>query len=113
MNNKYLFFSETLRKYPSIPYLSRTLTKPVTLNIGQNNEPVTLKERVEIIIPIYSLQRDPKYFPDPENFDPNRFTAENNAKRPPCVYLPFGEGPRKCIGEYFISIQSNYLFKKN
>jgi len=52
----------------------------------------------KIMIPIYSLHHDPKYFKDPEVFDPERFSPEENAKRPKGTYLPFGDGPRICIG---------------
>ena len=50
-------------------------------------------------IPIYSLHYDSKYFPNPEKFDPDRFTEEVKSQRPRYAYLPFGEGPRHCIGK--------------
>ena len=95
-----------------MPYLSRSSTKPVTLNIGQNNGPVTLKERLEIIIPIYSIHYNPKYFPNPEKFDPNRFTPENIAKRHSCTFLPFGDGPRQCLGKYFRKLIESFIQAK-
>jgi cytochrome P450 len=51
------------------------------------------------VIPVYALHRDPKYYPDPERFDPERFNEDEKANRHHYVYLPFGEGPRICIGK--------------
>lgn len=50
-------------------------------------------------IPVYALHRDPKYYENPETFNPDRFSAENLAgvNQKDRVYLPFGDGPRKCI----------------
>jgi len=52
-----------------------------------------------ILIPIYALHHDPKYFPHPEVFNLENFNDELNAKRPNHSYLPFGDGPRNCIGK--------------
>lgn len=52
-----------------------------------------------VYIPIYGLHRDPKIFPNPEIFDPQRFSSENFSKIPKGAYLPFGSGPRQCIAE--------------
>lgn len=55
---------------------------------------------------IVSFFRDPKYYPDPEVFDPNRFTDEERRNRHKAVYLSFGEGPRMCIGIKFALAQT-------
>jgi len=49
----------------------------------------------------YLTQRDARFFPDPERFDPERWTPEGVAQRPKYSYFPFGGGPRQCIGEGF------------
>jgi cytochrome P450 family 9 len=51
-----------------------------------------------VVVPIRSLHYDPRYFSDPDRFDPERFSDENKGKIVPGSYLPFGIGPRNCIG---------------
>jgi cytochrome P450 len=99
-------FSETLRKYPPAPRLSRECTK--TYKIPGTE--IVLEKGVLTIIPILGLHHDPKYYPDPDRFDPERFSEEEKAKRHHYVYLPFGEGPRICIGtftltKYYVTMQ--------
>lgn len=54
---------------------------------------------------MYSLHHDPKYYPNPDIFDPDRFTPEEKSKRPNGTFLPFGDGPRHCIGIF----SKNYI----
>ncbi|CAH1400047.1 unnamed protein product [Nezara viridula] len=93
--------AETSRKYPTIPSLNRQCTKTITLPSGQKIEKDTA-----IIIPVWSLHQDPQYFPDPDKFNPERFSQENKDSIVPYTYLPFGEGPRMCIGMRFGLLQT-------
>jgi len=54
-----------------------------------------------VLMSQFVMHRDPRYFPDPQRFDPNRWTAEARESRPQFSYFPFGGGPRRCIGEGF------------
>jgi cytochrome P450 family 6 len=60
---------------------------------------VTLEKGIRVFIPVMGLHYDPRYYPDPQRFDPERFSDLGKSSRQQYVYLPFGEGPRTCIGE--------------
>ncbi|KAF5889817.1 cytochrome P450 3A30-like [Clarias magur] len=53
------------------------------------------------MVPTYALHRDPEFWPDPETFNPDRFTQENKESIDQYAYMPFGLGPRNCIGMRF------------
>lgn len=61
----------------------------------------TVPKRSVVLMSQYIMHRDPRYFPEPEKFDPDRWTAEAQAERPKFSYFPFGGGTRVCIGEQF------------
>lgn len=65
------------------------------------NDSLTIEKGQKIIIPVYAMHYDPKYYKDPEKFIPERFSTEEKAKRPNGIYLPFGDGPRMCIGIFW------------
>jgi cytochrome P450 len=69
----------------------------------------TIPARSTVFISPYVTQRDPRFWPDPERFDPNRFAPEAAAERPRFAYLPFGGGPRKCIGADFAMTESQLI----
>lgn len=95
---------ETLRMYPPLLVLNRECTRDWKIP----NTDVVIEKGVQVIIPAYALQRDEKYYPNPDQFIPERFNAENSAgksfvDRP---YMAFGEGPRICIGLRLGKMQS-------
>ncbi|XP_031624487.1 uncharacterized protein LOC116341517 [Contarinia nasturtii] len=99
---KYLdqFICETLRKWPPAIQVDRVCVKDYTFDNGEG-----LKFKVEkgtaFLFPIFGIQHDPNYFPEPEKFDPERFSDENKNSIQPGTYIPFGIGPRNCIGSRF------------
>jgi cytochrome P450 family 6 len=97
-------FTETLRKYPPLPFLDRTCLSDYKLPSPSGNGTITLPAGTGVFVTLLGIQHDPQYFPKPEIFDPERFTEENIRSRPKYTYIPFGEGLRKCIGNITLSI---------
>lgn len=93
---KHISFLETLRKYPPLTAITRNCVRDYKVP----DIDVTIDKGTRVFIPILGLHHDPEYYPDPEKFDPERFSEENKKNRHPFQYIPFGEGPRICIGEY-------------
>ena len=87
--------AESLRLYPPAWAMGRYARNDFTL--GEYYLPA----RTTVLISQFITQRDPRYFPDPLRFDPDRFSAEGKARRTKFTYFPFGAGARQCIGESF------------
>lgn len=66
--------------------------------VEYEDQKFTIEKDKIVMIPISGFHRDPLYFPDPLKFDPDRFSEENRGNIDPDTYLPFGIGPRNCIG---------------
>ncbi|KAJ9581448.1 hypothetical protein L9F63_023380 [Diploptera punctata] len=93
---------ETLRKHPPASFLVRNVTKPYVVP----GTSLKLEAGLKVLISVYGMHRDAKYFPDPERFNPENFSSEAKSARPHYSYLPFGEGPRICIGKRFGLLQT-------
>lgn len=87
-------FSETMRLFPPAPFLMRKAAESYVIP----NTKMKIDKGTSVFIPAFSFHKDPQYFPDPDKFDPERFNKENSEARHPFAFLPFGEGPRICIG---------------
>jgi cytochrome P450 len=97
-NLKYLemVVKETMRCYPASAFLfGREAVEDVQLG------GCTLRRGAWVFISPYVVQHDPKIYADPERFDPERFSPDRIHEIPPYAYLPFGGGPRICIGNAF------------
>jgi cytochrome P450 family 6 len=101
---KYLnhVLDETLRKYPPVPFITRDCVEDYKVP----NQDVIIEKGTRVVIPIFGIHYDEDYYPDPEKFDPERFNEENSSSRHQYAHIPFGEGPRICIGLKFGMMQS-------
>jgi cytochrome P450 len=86
-------FAEALRLYPPVWVTARTAAESYMYRGMQ------ITKGTILIAPQFAVHRDPRWWDEPEVFDPGRFTAEAKAGRPKMAYFPFGAGGRQCIGE--------------
>jgi len=96
-------FKEALRLYPPAFLLDRVATEDV--EVGG----YLIPRRTPVFVCPYALHRQPALWPEPERFDPDRFTPQAEAARPRLAWLPFGAGPRVCIGAQFASLEAQLL----
>ncbi|KAH8381943.1 hypothetical protein KR009_001109 [Drosophila setifemur] len=89
-----LCLQETLRKYPGLPILNRECTQDYTLPDSNH----VIPKGTPVVISLYGIHHDEEYFPDPETYDPERF-SEQSRNYNPTAFMPFGEGPRICIAQ--------------
>ncbi|XP_022165036.1 probable cytochrome P450 6a13 isoform X2 [Myzus persicae] len=96
-----MVLTETLRKNNGTIVLFRKATK--TYHVPDSS--LVIEKGQKIIIPTYSIHHDPKYFTNPDVFDPERFSPEEKSKRPSGTELLFGDGPRFCIGKRLAELE--------
>lgn len=98
---------ETLRMHPPAAFTSRLCTEPIVLDFEGQKAPI--EAGMNIYVPIHQIHYDPEYYSEPEKFMPERFDPENGGLKTfkdKAVYLPFGDGPRICLGMKFANLQS-------
>ena len=93
-------FQEAMRLYPSAPVITRQVEAPFTLG------GVSLKEGMVLYVPIHAVHRHERLWERPDVFDPSRFMGDAARGRHRYAYLPFGAGPRICIGSAFATMEA-------
>ena len=78
--------------------MDRICTKRFTIPATDKNPAYTIEPGDKLALPFVGFTRDPDFFPEPDKFVPERFSDENKHQIDPVVNLPFGVGPRMCIG---------------
>ena len=91
---------EAMRLFPAAPVIGRRAVESTVID-GH-----TIPAGADVIVAPWVTHRHPDHWPDPERFDPDRFTPEAEADRPRYAWFPFGGGPRACIGQHFSMLES-------
>lgn len=94
---------EVLRMYPPAYALARRATRDVELGGW------TIPAGSPVAVWIYMTHHDPRWYPEPERFDPGRFEAGRERERPRLSWLPFGGGARMCIGKHFALLEMQLM----
>lgn len=94
---------EALRLYPPVFVVPRYARDDAT--VGRYFVP----KGSEVILWIYHTQRDPRFFPEPERFRPERFSGAEDSERPKYAWVPFGAGQRACIGQSFAMLEAQLV----
>lgn len=122
-----LTIAESLRMYPEPPLLIRRAIEEDTLPEGTGDTQVKLLRGMDLFLSVYNMQRSPLFWDNPDTFDPERFLRKKestvkgwagfdpakwekqwypNENAADWAYLPFGGGPRKCVGDQFAMLEA-------
>jgi cytochrome P450 len=94
---------ESMRLYPPVYTIPRRATSETTIR------GVRVRQGQNLSVNVTGIHLSPESYPDPDRFNPDRFAGELEKKLAPCAYLPFGGGPRVCIGNHFALMEGHLL----
>ena len=100
---------ESMRLYPPAYIIGRRALKDVYVPGERPGATCRIEKNKLVFINVLGIQRRPDLFPDPDRFDPTRFLGDKEKELPRCAYLPFGAGPRICIGNHFALMEGHLL----
>jgi cytochrome P450 len=95
---------EAMRLFPPLQLHFREAIKEIDLGHGH-----IIPAGTDIFMSVYTVHRDPRHFPDPEKFDPDRFSPQNSVGRHPYAHTPFGLGRRMCVGHVFANMEAKTI----
>lgn len=98
-----MVLAESMRIYPPVWFLGRRALEPCAIG------GVTIPKGAFVVLSQFVTHADSRYYPEPDHFDPDRWTADARAARPKFAYFPFGAGLRGCIGESFAWTEARLL----
>ncbi|KAK4874004.1 hypothetical protein RN001_013364 [Aquatica leii] len=105
-----MLISETLRKWPPCFQNDRVCVKDYLVEpVNPWENKLLIKKGMIVLFPVVGIHHDPQYFPNPEEFNPDRFSDENKHNIKPISYFPFGVGPRNCIASRFALMEVKVL----
>lgn len=97
ISNLVILITEVTRKYSSMGWLDRIASQDYKID-----ENLTIAAGTPVYVNAIGMHYDPDYFPNPSKFNPDRFLPENEKNIKPFTFMPFGEGPRSCIGILYL-----------
>ena len=97
---------ESLRLYPPIHLSNRIAAEDIEF------DGYFIPAGTRVMLSIYLSHRDPHYWPDPDRFDPSRFSSADSVSRPPYTFMPFGGGRRNCIGSAFAKAEARVVLAR-
>ncbi|KAL5235934.1 hypothetical protein ACI65C_003344 [Semiaphis heraclei] len=116
LNNDFLtnlhYINMVLEEVSRMYSITTIIFRRATKNYKVPGQSLVIEKGQRIVLPSYSIHNDPKYYPNPNTFDPERFSTEEKVKRLNGTYIPFGDGPRMCIGKRLAELEMKLVLSK-